>query len=120
MQTVRLDTLIAKAGLLRVDLIKLDVEGAEFEALGSGVIESLAAKHLRPMIVFEYNRTVASRAGWQLNDMQSMLARRGYEVHWLTPNGVGEHIGHDIHSASDPALDFTNLVAVPSKPIVLS
>ena len=56
----RLDAIIAAAGVERVDLIKIDVEGFEWRVLRGG--EETIAK-FRPHIVFEYNAESAPRGG---------------------------------------------------------
>jgi FkbM family methyltransferase len=56
----RLDAIIAAAGIERLDLIKIDVEGFEWRVLRGG--EETIAK-FRPHIVFEYNAEYASRGG---------------------------------------------------------
>jgi FkbM family methyltransferase len=56
----RLDAIVAAAGIGRLDLIKIDVEGFEWPVLRGG--EETIAK-FRPHVVFEYNAEYASRGG---------------------------------------------------------
>ena len=56
----RLDAIVVAAGIERLDLIKIDVEGFEWRVLRGG--EETIAK-FRPHIVFEYNAEYASRGG---------------------------------------------------------
>jgi FkbM family methyltransferase len=56
----RMDAIVATAGIERLDLVKIDVEGFEWRVLRGG--ESTIAK-FRPHIVFEYNAESASRGG---------------------------------------------------------
>jgi FkbM family methyltransferase len=56
----RLDAIIVASGIGRLDLIKIDVEGFEWQVLRGG--EETIAK-FRPHIVFEYNGEYASRGG---------------------------------------------------------
>jgi FkbM family methyltransferase len=56
----RLDAIIDAAGVERVDLIKIDVEGFEWRVLRGG--EETIAK-FRPHVVFEYNAESAQRGG---------------------------------------------------------
>jgi FkbM family methyltransferase len=59
-ETRRMDAIVSAAGVERLDLIKIDVEGFEWPVLRGG--ESTIAK-FRPHIVFEYNTESASRGG---------------------------------------------------------
>ena len=56
----RLDAIIAAAGVGRVDLIKIDVEGFEWPVFRGG--EETIAK-FRPHIIFEYDHKSGSRGG---------------------------------------------------------
>ena len=99
-ETVRLDRLVADLALPRLDLIKIDVEGAEAMVL-AGAQETLA--RFRPKIVFECNaypsaRDATARA-WGL------LAGRGY--HFL------RLVEDRFEPVDEPPQDFCNLVAAP-------
>jgi hypothetical protein len=59
-ETRRIDSIVSAAGIERLDLVKIDVEGFEWRVLRGG--ESTIAK-FRPHIVFEYNVESASRGG---------------------------------------------------------
>jgi FkbM family methyltransferase len=59
-ETRRMDAIASAAGVERLDLIKIDVEGFEWPVLRGG--ENTIAK-FRPHIVFEYNAESASRGG---------------------------------------------------------
>ena len=56
----RLDDILSKAKITRLDLIKIDVEGQEWSVL-QGAENSVAT--FRPHIIFEYNADYASRGG---------------------------------------------------------
>lgn len=81
---VNLDTLKRREGLGRVDVLKMDVEGAELAALLGG--EEMLARD-RPTLIFEYNQIVADRAGWTLADMFGHLRPRGYDLHVIEDRG---------------------------------
>jgi FkbM family methyltransferase len=72
--TVRLDTYIRDRGL-RPDLIKMDIEGAEYLALSGAT--GILAEH-RPMLMVEVTR--------QAVDVFSLLTRAGYQL--FTPEGT--------------------------------
>jgi hypothetical protein len=55
-----MDAIVAAAGIERLDLLKIDVEGFEWRVLRGG--EGTIAK-FRPHIVFEYNAETAPRGG---------------------------------------------------------
>jgi FkbM family methyltransferase len=68
-QARRLDTVLSEAGIARVDLMKLDVEGSEAAAL-RGAASTLKAYH--PTVIFEVNpiaarnMNVAGRSAWDV------------------------------------------------------
>jgi FkbM family methyltransferase len=71
------DAWAAEAGLGRLDLVKLDVEGAELEAL-RGMGGSLS--RLRPrVLVVEVKQRVLERAGVGGDKVREYLDRLGYE-----------------------------------------
>lgn len=51
-----LDTLVDELGLSRFDLVKLDVEGVEAEAIAGG---ARLFSHQRPIVFFEINHSIA-------------------------------------------------------------
>jgi FkbM family methyltransferase len=79
-QTVRVTTLdawAAEARLERLDLVKLDVEGAELEAL-RGMARSLGRLRPRALVV-EVKQRVLERAGVNGDELREYLDRLGYE-----------------------------------------
>ncbi|MBW4052020.1 MAG: FkbM family methyltransferase [Proteobacteria bacterium] len=82
---VRLDDCLREKSIGRVDLLKLDVEGFELEAL-----EGLGSQ-LRPDVVdviqFEYGGTTLD-AGVTLRDLYGLLSRAGYLIGKLLPNAI--------------------------------
>lgn len=101
----RLDALVREAGLSRVDLIKLDVEGGEFLAL-EGARMILEAH--RPLLLLEVNDKALQAQSSSATEVLSLLGSMGYEVYTfdntsgkpskvganseLSPNIVGVHV----------------------------
>ena len=71
------DAWAAEAGLGRLDLVKLDVEGAELEAL-RGMAGSLSRLRPRALVV-EVKQRVLERAGVGGDKVREYLDRLGYE-----------------------------------------
>jgi len=71
------DAWAAEARLGRLDLVKLDVEGAELEAL-RGMAGSLSRLRPRALVV-EVKRRVLERAGLDADEVREYLDRLGYE-----------------------------------------
>lgn len=73
-----LDGLAARAGLTRLDFVKIDVEGAELQVLEGGrhVIESL-----RPALLVEIEARHTARYRYSPEDIAGWLTRRGYTMH---------------------------------------
>lgn len=81
---VRLDTYCAAAGVARVDVVKLDLEGAELAAL-QGMRGVLARD--RPLLLVEVCVATAARLGAHPTDLWRLLHDElGYEA-WLVGQG---------------------------------
>ena len=90
--TARLDELIPQN--VHIHLVKIDVEGGEFQVLKGGVE---TVRHNRPFIVFEFGLGGADWYGIQPEDMYRLLSGYGLDVSlmsdWLsgkTPLGERE------------------------------
>lgn len=83
---VMLDTLVA-SGVIQepVDLIKIDIEGAELFAL-KGMKELLAKQH-KPVLILEMNEDMMKLAGYHPDDILEFLAPFGYKAYELTKKG---------------------------------
>jgi FkbM family methyltransferase len=73
-----LNAYAAGHGISRVHLLKLDIEGAELQAL-RGATDLLSGSH-PPIIVTEYHGQVAARAGVDLREITRFLKQFGYSV----------------------------------------
>jgi len=97
-----IDLLVATQGLSTLDVIKLDLEGAELRAL-TGARETL--QRCRPLLLFEAAPAALARQGGSVRQTLSLLADCGYCVLALDPQ-TGEPVPLGADSLSD------NLVAV--------
>ncbi|HEY8154697.1 MAG TPA: FkbM family methyltransferase [Myxococcota bacterium] len=88
-KTSTLDAIVEELGLARVDWIKMDIQGAEYQALKGGS-RTLAGK---PKLLLELEPEIARNMGWTVEELQHFLRERGYSMR---------------------ALDSLNVVAEPS------
>lgn len=79
---ISLDSYTGKKGISRIDLIKIDVEGAEFDAI-SGMLNSIE-KH-RPILMIELLDTHLSKQGHYSGEIYEMLFRFNYEAWEILP-----------------------------------
>jgi FkbM family methyltransferase len=100
--TTTIDLLVDEYGLDRVDVIKLDLEGAEERAL-RGARQTL--HRFRPLLILEAAEASLARQGGSAAAVSSLLAEDGYRILKFDPSGrlVPQ-------SGSSPRSD--NLVAV--------
>ncbi|RDV37394.1 FkbM family methyltransferase [Bradymonadaceae bacterium TMQ3] len=81
-----LDTFVKDAALERVDLIKIDIEGAELSAL-KGADEVLTG--FRPNIILELNEGTCKSAGYTMSDLLDHLGGYGYTFFEIAADGQG-------------------------------
>ncbi len=91
---ITLDDYAEQVRLERLELVKIDIEGAEVAALG-GARRTLA--RFRPIIAIEYNRATCQRAGTSWEALDALLDELGYDryrlVYSLTPLDLGRFDG---------------------------
>jgi FkbM family methyltransferase len=86
-----LDDLIQRANLGRVNLIKVDVEGAEINVL-QGATGTIARD--RPDIILEVNPTTMTMyQGFTVDELVGLLDRFGYSISVLAPDSATIPIG---------------------------
>jgi FkbM family methyltransferase len=95
-----IDELLARQGIERVDLLKVDVEGAEPEVF-AGAAGSLARGAIH-RIIFEVSREPLLRMGHRIEDVLRPLRAAGYSIHSFE--------GQEVSGV--PEWRFANLVAV--------
>ena len=83
-ETTSLDRVAEQERIDRVDLLKMDVEGAE-ELVLRGARSLLTTN--RPVVIFEVNPKAARRLGLSADGAWDLMGKLGYHFHRL--NGVG-------------------------------
>jgi FkbM family methyltransferase len=73
-----LDTILKEAGVSRVDVLKIDVEGAELQVL-KGAEETLA--QYRPVLLVELDDQLLQSMGTSSAEVVAFLGQRGYTHH---------------------------------------
>ena len=84
-RTITLDTVAEQEGISRLDLLKMDVEGAEELVLEGG---RAILSRSRPTILFEINPGGARRLGLAPDGAWQALAKLGYRFFSLRPKGI--------------------------------
>jgi FkbM family methyltransferase len=77
-KTIRLDTLIRRSGLDKVDLVKMDIEGAEYPVLTDPTLDLSKVETIIVEVYYRYG----SRESWEI---MRALARRGFKIVPLYP-----------------------------------
>ena len=79
-----LDAFIESEGIAKVDMIKLDVEGSELNALKGG---SQVLRTHKPMLIVEVAQITCRAAGYEMEDLVSFLRGFGYSMHRIGRRG---------------------------------
>jgi FkbM family methyltransferase len=74
--TITLDQYALDTKLESLSLIKMDIEGAEVQALHGA---SFVLRKLRPIVAVEYNRLALLRSGTSMQELDKLLEELGYE-----------------------------------------
>ncbi len=112
---IPLDDYIQEHPLPRLDLMKIDVEGAEVRVL-QGARRTIA--RFRPVIVFEVCPAWLQRLNTNNAELLATLEGLGYTIHPFTSEGrveLAQRISPVDLAGMDQG-DWTNLVAVPAPP----
>jgi len=102
-----LDHYVARAGITRLDVIKVDVEGAEFSVFRGGS-ETLASLQPR-VLLFEACEEYAQSLGHSTGDVRRLLETCGYVIFRLDPAPAPVQV---MASSVEP---YANLVAMHSE-----
>jgi FkbM family methyltransferase len=100
----RLDDVLMQLGIDKVDVIKLDIEGAEWMAL-RGAARTLARS--RPVLILEVGQDTCRAGGYEPQQLAEWLAGLGYRLEEVLEGGKTAPI--------DPGSfgEFQNIVAYP-------
>ncbi|MEI7728493.1 MAG: FkbM family methyltransferase [Verrucomicrobiota bacterium] len=98
-----LDALLEQAQIRRVDLIKIDVEGAELDVL-TGATQCL--RRCKPKLIIEINPTTMTAGGWRWGNLRDFLSPFGYRLCRLLDGGRIETLAPDLN------IEVFTLVAV--------
>ena len=80
-----IDDFVAKFGIRRVDLVKIDIEGNEIHAL-RGAKKLIERDH--PAIIAELNATCLARDDAKPSDVIELLTNSGYSVRFLDSDNI--------------------------------
>jgi FkbM family methyltransferase len=81
-----LDHYLDQNGIAKVDVMKIDVEGAEMAVLRGA--EKLLSGPDRPALVLEYEESAQQRFGSSCAELTSFLTAHGYELERITDQAV--------------------------------
>jgi len=110
-----LDTLLVEMNIDQVDVVKIDVEGAELGVLRGA--QHLLASKKPPVVIFEFADWAEARIpGQQPGDAQGTLFSSGYRLFQLSPSGgIGEELLAPMHHGATMLLGLPPHVSVPWK-----
>jgi FkbM family methyltransferase len=100
----QLDDIVQRIGLQQVDLIKMDIEGAEFLCL-QGAKEILSLFH--PIILMELSDRTLRHQGCHSGQIWEFLTQEGYHIYALR-----EQTGLIVSAERKPYFDSENIVAI--------
>jgi FkbM family methyltransferase len=103
--TERLDDIVLREGLSRVDIVKLDVEGGELHAL-QGAVKIL--ERFRPMLLLELADRALCHQGCNSAQIWDFCRQRGYQIF-----AFDERTGLPVPAQQKPYYDSENIIAVP-------
>ena len=85
-KTIKLETLLTNIPEEEIDLIKMDIEGAEFSVIKS--LDSNIFRRVSRWII------ECHKKGIPQHEVQSILESNGYQIKWLRDNnnGLTDHI----------------------------
>jgi FkbM family methyltransferase len=86
-ETARLDDYLTSRQISHVDVMKIDVEGAEARVLRGA--SGLLSGDRPPVILLEFNPPALERGGSSENELRGILSGHGYSCHTVTSYANG-------------------------------
>ena len=80
----KLDDIITSLSPLRIDFIKIDIEGGELKALQGAL--SVISRY-RPTFMIEINQATYAAAGFTIEDIQFFFSEVGYKSYEIRKRG---------------------------------
>jgi FkbM family methyltransferase len=103
----RLDQALEELATLRVDFVKLDVEGGELDVLAGA--ERLLERRPRPVLLVEVEERRTRPWNYRAKEIIERLAKKGFRWHWVDKDGRLEALNVE-------AREFAgNFVAIPAE-----
>lgn len=84
--TVTLDEHVCRHGLTRVDVMKVDIEGAELMALRGG--RALLSQDNAPLLILEVNPKTLAFSGSSVEELYGLLGEYGYRYYPIATYGL--------------------------------
>jgi len=107
----KLDELLGNGEILAPSLIKIDVEGHEYDVL-AGAQELL--RRYKPKLIFEYNRTASIAAGWDLQKVCELLqVCGGYTLYRISEDGPCKFDVLNNAFADSDNKEFLDVLGIP-------
>ncbi len=109
------DDLVGPLKLQRLDLVKIDVEGAELHVL-EGMTRSLA--HWAPDVLLEVHPSKLTNCGRSVSQLNAFLAKRGYETQPVSgPSESGVYTVYCVSRVRTTLPARSATVVAPSSPL---
>lgn len=102
-----LDDVVSQAGLTRIDIVKIDVQGYECNVLRGA---RATIERFRPAIIFEYENWAWQEAGASLAEAARMLPTTAYRYFRIEYRAALHLVPFD---PGAPVPDHVNLIALP-------
>jgi FkbM family methyltransferase len=81
---ITFDSYVDKHKFTKIDLIKMDIEGAEMDAL-QGAVDSLI--RFKPQILMELDESCIQRAGYSFKEILDFWHKLNYEINYINFDG---------------------------------
>jgi FkbM family methyltransferase len=105
-QAVSLDSYVETLGISRLDMIKVDIEGAEYKFL-LGAFRTL--KRFRPLMIIELNPKALAAFGASPEGIVGLARSLGYSFYTARPSGLRSLV------RLPTGFEFFNAIALPSQ-----